>query len=619
MQKSLIALALIATLSGCNEGAKTNNVETPAPAPAMVEQAQLTETERLNEWFAEKFEQQLQMSPMYLTFLGRKERYDEVDDFSEAEEDKQLAWLGDTVKELKASFDYEKLSNEAQISYNIWVYQYEQQLAGQEFKYNNYVFTQMQGMQSFAAQFLINFHKVDDATDMQAYSKRIKGMSDGITTLLSRAQLHAEKGVRAPRYSYEGVIEQATNLITGAPFTESEEDAALWADGKRKVAALVSNEVIDQAAADQLLVDFKTALMDSFLPAYKELITWFKADIANTDEMAKGVGGQANGQAYYNHQLKVSTTTDLTAEQIHQIGLDEVARITKEMEQIKTDVKFDGTLKAFFDFIKTDEQFYYPDTDEGRQAYIDDTEAFYVKIADQLPKFFGLLPKAGLVVKRVEAFREQPGAAAHYNSGTADGSRPGVYYLHLSDMTAMPKNELESVAYHEGNPGHHMQISIAQELTSVPQFRTQAGFNVYSEGWGLYSELLAKEMGGYQDPYSDFGRLINEIWRAVRLVVDTGIHAKDWTEEQAIAYFEEKVPTSKTTIVSEVRRYTVWPGQATGYKIGMLKIQQLRANAEQQLAEKFDIRGFHDTILGGGAMPLEILERRVNEWIASKK
>jgi len=186
-------------------------------------------------------------------------------------------------------------------------------------------------------------------------------------------------------------------------------------------------------------------------------------------------------------------------------------------------------------------------------------------------------------------------------------------------MTAMPKGELESVAYHEGNPGHHMQISIAQELTSVPQFRTQANFNAYSEGWGLYSEWLAIEMGGYEDPYSDFGRLVNEIWRAVRLVVDTGLHSKGWDEKQAIAYFKEKVPTSDTTIISEVRRYIVWPGQATGYKIGMLKIQELRSNAEKALGDKFDIRGFHDVVLGGGAMPLSILERRVNDWVASVK
>jgi len=618
IKKSLIALALITAISGCQEAKSPESNQkqaTTAETEHSTTKTTISESERLNQWFAEKFEQQLQMSPIYLTFLGRKDHYDEIDDMSDAAQDKQLAWLGDTVKELKTKFDYNKLSDEAKISYDIWIYQYQQQLEGQPFKQNAYVFTQMQGLQSFAAQFLINFHKVDDLSDMQAYVKRINGVSEAITTSLHKAQLNASKGVRPPRFAYDGVIEQATNLITGAPFTEDKKDAALWADGQSKIAKLLTDKKIDQATADQLQNSLKNALLESFLPSYQALIAWFKEDISNTDEIAHGVGSQPNGKAYYDYRLKVSTTTALTADQIHQIGLNEVDRITKEMEKIKDSVNFKGDLQAFFKFIKTDPQFTYPDTDEGRQAYIKDTEAFYDVIRKQLPNYFGILPKADLVVKRVEAFREQPGAAAHYNSGTADGSRPGVYYLHLSDMTAMPKTELESVAYHEGIPGHHMQISIAQELTSVPLFRTQAGFNAYSEGWGLYSEWLAKEMGGYQDPYSDFGRLINEIWRAVRLVVDTGIHAKGWTEQQAIDYFKEKVPTSETTIRSEVRRYIVWPGQATGYKIGMLKIQELRKRAEQALGEKFDIKAFHDTILGGGAMPLEILERRVNSWI----
>lgn len=249
--------------------------------------------------------------------------------------------------------------------------------------------------------------------------------------------------------------------------------------------------------------------------------------------------------------------------------------------------------------------------------YLDGATERLNYIADQLPLFFGTLPKADLVVKRVEPFREQDGAAQHYYPGTPDGSRPGVYYAHLSDMSAVPTNQLEVIAYHEGNPGHHMQIAIAQELTSVPTFRTQAGFTAYTEGWGLYAELLAKEMGAYNDAYSDFGRLSTEMWRAVRLVVDTGLHAKGWTEQQAIDYFAANTPEPMESIRSEVRRYIVTPGQATSYKIGMLKIIELRKKSEAALGDKFDIRAFHDTILGGGAMPLNLLERRIDTWIAS--
>ena len=382
---------------------------------------------------------------------------------------------------------------------------------------------------------------------------------------------------------------------------------------------MVKADKLTDEQAQQLSDETKVALQTHFLPAYTALQKWLSEDLKQTEEVATGVAKQPDGVAYYNYRLKLSTTTDLTADQIHQIGLAEVERLTKEMIAIKDKVGFTGDLKAFFKFIKEDDQFYYPETDEGREAYLEDSRQYLAYIHDQLPKYFGILPKADLVVKRVEPFREQPGAAQHYFPGTPDGSRPGVYYAHLSDMRSMPKNEMEAIAYHEGNPGHHMQISIAQELTSVPTFRTQAGFTAYSEGWALYCETLAKEMGAYQNPYSDFGRLITEMWRAVRLVVDTGLHSKGWNEQQAIDYFLEKTPIAQGAVISEVRRYIVWPGQATAYKIGMLKILELREKAKAELGDKFDIRAFHDTVLGGGALPLNVLEKRVNNWVARVK
>ncbi|WP_084097342.1 DUF885 domain-containing protein [Cyclobacterium lianum] len=360
-------------------------------------------------------------------------------------------------------------------------------------------------------------------------------------------------------------------------------------------------------------------LKDQFKPAYEELISWLQAQLPELEEQPTGVSRHPDGDAFYQHRLKASTTTDLTAEEIHQIGLAEVDRIKQEMLDIKEKVGFEGSLEAFFEFINTDEQFFYPNTDEGRQAYLEDSRAFLDAINQKLPDYFGLLPKAELQVKRVEAFREQDGAPQHYSKGTPDGSRKGTYYVHLSDMSAMPKSTMEGVAYHEGNPGHHMQVSIAQELEGIPKFRTQLGFNAYVEGWALYSEILAKEMGGYENPYYDFGRLVNEIWRAIRLVVDTGLHAKGWTEEQAIQYFSDNSSISPGAIKAEVRRYMVIPGQATGYKIGMLKIQELRAVAEEELGDQFDLRQFHDIILGGGALPLDILEEEIRRWIAKVK
>lgn len=625
MRKSLISIAIVSILSGCNPASDTNLKNTTGnPTAAQVDSQQAADTtpsttERLNQWFDEKYEQQLQQSPLQMTFMGRKDKYDQIDDVTIAAEEQQLAWRAATVAELKANFNYDELDLEAQTSYDIWVYQYEMAEAAVKFRQNQYIFTQMQGIHAMLPQILMNFHKVENADDMHAYVTRIEGISRAITDLLERAQKNAELGVRAPRFAYEGVLTQLTNLVSGSPLTDAKEDIPLWADANAKINALVEADKLSDEQAKELSSAAKMALQQHFQPAYLALQQWLKSDIENTETNPTGVASQPNGKAYYDHQLKMSTTTDLTAEQIHQIGLDEVARLTEEMIAIKNKVGFSGDLNEFFKFIKTDDQFFYPNTDDGRQAYIDDTQQYLDFINSRLSSFFGTLPKAGLVVKRVEPFREQPGAAQHYFPGTPDGARPGIYYAHLSDMRYMPKNEMEAIAYHEGNPGHHMQISIAQELTSIPKFRTQANFTAYSEGWGLYAELLAKEMGAYQNPYSDFGRLITEMWRAVRLVVDTGLHSKGWTEQQAIDYFIEKTPISEGAVVSEVRRYLVIPGQATAYKIGMLKIQELRRYAELELGEHFDIRDFHDTILTGGAMPLNVLERRVENWVKEVK
>ena len=284
---------------------------------------------------------------------------------------------------------------------------------------------------------------------------------------------------------------------------------------------------------------------------------------------------------------------------------------------------FEGTLPEFFDLLresKDDPRFYFPDTDEGRQAYIDQSKAAIDNIRTQLDSVFGLKPKADIIVKRVEPYRERPGAAQHYFLSSPDGKRPGVYYAHLSDMKAMPIHELEVVAYHEGIPGHHMQLAISAELEDVPLFRRRAFVTAYIEGWGLYAERLALEIPGtYQTPLANFGRLNTELWRAVRLVVDTGLHARLWTEEEAVEYMLANSTTTVGQARSEIRRYIVWPGQATAYMIGMLKILEVRANAEEALGDAFDLRAFHDVVLGQGAMPLAVLEKRVERWVAETR
>ena len=618
IRTAVSAFAIIIALGACAPNT------TVAADPAAIAAAQAEQSAKLNAWFDAKYEEQLQFSPIGLTFQGRKDKNDQIDCFTFACADEQLAWQKAATDELKATFPYDSLSPTDKDSYDLWVYQYDRAAAGVAYRTNGFVFDQMNGVQSFAPTFLMQFHQVDEEADAQAYVKRITAAAAALQDALAIAKDNAAKGVHAPKFAYEGVIDQSKKIITGAPFAAGP-DSAIFADFKADVQKLVEGGKMTPEAAATLTTEAEAALKGPFLTFYNDLIAFATADMANSPDAAgpQGANLQPNGEAYYNYMLTQMTTTGKTADEIHQLGLSEVERIHGEMEAIKTSVGFTGTLQEFFTSIRDDkdnEQHYYPDTDEGREAYIADATAAIDKIKAVLPQYFGILPKADLVVKRVEAFREQPGAAQHYYPGTPDGSRPGIYYAHLSDMKAMPKGELEVIAYHEGLPGHHMQISIAQELTSVPKFRTQAGFTAYSEGWGLYSEKLAKEMPGtYVDPYSDFGRLGSEIWRAIRLVVDTGLHSKGWTEEQAVQFFLDNSAITEAQARSEVQRYIVMPGQATAYKIGMIHIQQLRAKAEAELGDKFDIRAFHDTILGGGALPLDLLTRKVDQWIADTK
>ncbi len=621
MRNFTVSLALLFALMACSESPSTTTPATQDAAPVTAA-AEQTESQRLNAWFDTKFEEQLQFSPIEMTFLGRKDRYGEIDDMSVAAEDRQLDWVRESVEEMERGFDYASLDIEAQTSWDIWKYQYEQAARGVEFRYNGLTFDQMNGAQSFLPTFLISFHNVEDTADFEALISRVRESARALEQLVARAVESANRGVITPGFALAGVIEQSRKVISGTPFTEGGE-SAIWTDARSAVEALMASEKLSQLAADELLAQARAAMLEDFAPAYEKIIAWAESEMSKVPAVSTGLVSQPNGLAYYNFLLAAQTTTDLTADEIHEIGLAEVARLRAEMEAVKELTGFQGPLQDFFVMLretKDDERFYYPNNDEGRQAYIDDATLAIENIKATLPDYFGTLPKADLEVRRVEAFREQDGAAQHYYPGTPDGSRPGIYYAHLSDMTAMPKSEMEVIAYHEGLPGHHMQISIAQELEEIPQFRTQAGFTAYSEGWGLYAERLASEMPGtYVDPYSQFGRLTSEMWRAIRLVVDTGLHAKGWTEQQAIEYFASNSSVPLAAIRAEVQRYIVMPGQATSYKIGMNKFLELREHARAELGDDFDIRAYHDTVLLGGAMPLALLERRVNQWIETVK
>lgn len=606
-----IGLLLVGTLVACSEPTASQSEEAVSAA------SQQTETQLLNTWLDEQYAEQLETRPMTKTSLGDKTDYGQLDDFSLAAEQRDLEWLRESVATMLSEFDYAQLTDDGKLSYNMWKFSLERAEAGVPYRQHGYIFGRG-GPHAYLPNFLINFHRVDTIADLDAYVSRLRELDRVFAELLERSQAASAAGIRQPRFGYDFALAEIERVTAGAPFSNSDSspNSPLWTDLQSKTTALIDEGLLSAEEAQVYFQQIQELLAGEVKTAYEEVAAWLREDRELASEEAQGVWALPDGEAFYNYRLAQMTTVELTAEEIHQIGLDEVARIQAEMEAIKQQVGFDGSLQEFFTFMREDEQFYFPNTDEGRQAYLDLNNKYLDAIALKLPDYFGRLPKAALEVRRVEAFREQAGAAQHYSAGTPDGSRPGVFYSHMSDMSTLPIFQLEDVAYHEGSPGHHMQISIQQELEDVPRFRTQYRTTAYTEGWGLYSEWLAKEMGGFEDPYSDFGRLGGEIWRAIRLVVDTGIHSKRWTEEEAVQYFLANSPQAEGAVRSEIKRYIATPGQATAYKIGMLKIQEVRRNAEQALGEAFDIREFHDIVLGAGALPLPLLEARVNRWIS---
>lgn len=617
----LLSLVFI-LLASCSEqnppGEVSNNSSTSQATPTALSGTELiaAETARLNTWFDEKFAEQLDFSPQFKTRLGDKTDYGMLDDFTTQGMDEELVWRQRSVAVMQTDFDYELLTEDGKLSYDMWIYSLQRAEQSVPYRLHGYIFGRG-GPHASIPNFLINYHKVDTVEDLQAYLSRLGEIDRVFSELLQRANAASQAGIRQPEFAYDFAIAEIGRVTSGVPFNNNDTspNSPLWSDIQDKIELLAENNLLDSGQAQTFAAQARQLLSGEVLQAYQEVLAWLETDKAEATELARGVWALPDGERYYNHRLALMTTVELTADEIHNIGLSEVARIRGEMEIIKDSVGFEGSLQDFFVFMREDDRFYYENTDEGRQEYLALNNEYLDAMSAKLPQYFGRLPKAQLEVKRVESFREQVGAAQHYASGTPDGSRPGVFYSHMLDMSTLPIFQLEDVAYHEGVPGHHMQISIQQELTEVPRFRTQYRSTSYTEGWGLYAEWLAKEMGAFEDPYSDFGRLGGEIWRAIRLVVDTGIHAKQWSEEQAVQYFLQNSPQPEGAVRSEIRRYIAGPGQATAYKIGMMKFQELRATSALALGNDFDIREFHDVVLGAGALPLPLLEARVERWV----
>ena len=581
-------------------------------APTKAEMVE-THSQALNDWFQARYEDELARSPMTQTYLGMKDKQGQLDDASQLADDETAALAKSWLEDMRRNFDIDRLDKQTALSYRLFEFAIEDQLASHKFAGNEYVFQHMGGPHSDFPSFMINFHSVDTVEDAQGYIARLNEAQRYLGQYADKAQAQFENGVVLPKFVYGKISEASRNVISGAPFSEGE-DSPLFADIQDKINGLS----IGQDQKDQLIKDAETALLSVVQPAYLALLNMFTEHekAASKDD---GAWKLPDAESYYAARLRHYTTTDMTAEDIHEIGLQEVARIQDEMREIMKQVGFDGSLKKFFDFLRSDPQFVFSNDDEGRESYMTEATEIIDDMKGRLDSLFITKPKADILVKRVEPFREATAFGAFYNRPAPDGSRPGTYYINLKDVKEQPKYLMQALAYHEGIPGHHMQIAIAQELEGLPKFRTLGGHTSYIEGWALYSEAIPKELGLYTDPYKDFGRLSMEIFRAARLVVDTGIHTKKWTREEAVQYYLDNIPNPEGDVRAEIDRYIVWPGQATAYKIGMIKIQDLRKNAETRLGDTFDIREFHDVILANGSVPLKVLEELVDDWIESRE
>ncbi|MBH5321449.1 DUF885 domain-containing protein [Aurantiacibacter sediminis] len=603
MTAKLLRITALATstlaLSACAASPMPQSAASVPPVSA-----EATVPSDINSFFELYDSALLELSPQTKSYRGiRDEDYGLWNDPSAEAEEAQRAMRLSFLARMRSGYDLGDLEGQEALSYRLFEATNARSELLYPFREYDYIFDQMRGAQSGIPAFLINTHAVQNVDHARAYIDRIGGIGPYLDTLIARSATRADNGVMPPDWVYPYVLSDVTNLLDAGL------DNAVLEDFRSEVSDLDISA--DERAA--LIADAEAAWSSFAAPAYGRL----RSEMLRQQAYAPtqdGIWRFERGAEYYDALLSYYTTTDLSADEIHQIGLDEVDRIHGEMRAIMQQVGFEGTLQEFFEFTRTDDRFFHT----SREDYLAEVDAVIAAMDERLPEYFITLPEHELEVKPVEAFREQSAGKAFYQSPAPDGSRPGRYYVNLYNLRDMSRNELEALAYHEASPGHHMQRSIQTALGDLPPFRRFGGFTAYTEGWGLYSEELPKEMGFYTDPYSDFGRLGMELWRACRLVVDTGMHHHRWSREEGIAYLTENTPNPDGDIRKAIERYLVYPGQATAYTIGKLKIMELRERARNELGEDFDIRMFHEVVLTNGPVPLDILEEQVDDWIASE-
>ena len=605
-------LLVTALLAGAAQSGHAATVATPAvpdtttTARPATGEAGATESQRLHAVFDEYFERVLELNPVLATSIGDP-RYNDrfVVSISPqvviAEEKLERDYL-----ERVLAIDKGKLTGQDLLSYEIFRSAREREIKGFRFPrelipLNQFYSTPNMFVQLGAGNGLQPFKTVQDYDN---FLKRIDGLVAWTDQAIVNMRLGVQRGYTLPRILAERTLPQLQTQVVAKA-----EDSLYWGPIKNLPAGF------GEADRARLTAAYRAAIESKIVPTYRKLHDFMRDEYLPRTRTSAGLDALPDGKAWYAYNVSDITTTDYTPEQIHQIGLDEVARIHGEMARIMQRVGFKGTLQEFFTHMNTDPQFFFDNREALIAGYVDIKN----RVQPQLPKLFDVMPRADYEVRAVEPFREKSASGGQYQAASEDGSRPGIFYANAYDLRARPKWAMEALSLHEGSPGHHFQISIQREQQELPRFRRFGGYTAYVEGWGLYAESLGPDLGMYVDPYQYFGRLEAELWRAIRLVVDTGLHAKGWTREQVLTYMAANSSAAEARRVSEAERYMAIPGQALAYKIGQMKISELRARAEKELGPHFDVRKFHTAVLGDGALPLDVLEAKIDRWIASQK
>ncbi|NUO77381.1 MAG: DUF885 family protein [Lysobacter sp.] len=595
-----LALALALTVAAAT-AAPAYAAEAPKAAVADTAKAA-----KLTALYAQYWEEVLKLNPVQATFQGDNRYNDQLPDFGTAQYRKEshdftARWLK-TVQDIGPA----GLQGQDLLSYETFVRDSKSSLDSEQFPDWMMPINQMGSMASFAVQMGSGtgpqpFKTVQDYDNWLARGNKLPVLFD---TAIDNMRQGMKAGVVQPKALMIKVIPQLDALIKDKP-----EETLFWGP----ITSLPKE--FSDADKQRLTAAYREMIAVRLMPAYKKLRTFINDEYLPATRDSVGIDKLPNGQAWYAFNARQRTTTDLTPAQIHQIGLDEVARIHGEIRKVMTQVGFKGSLQDFFKFMQNDPRFGFKSEDALLAHY----RALEAKINQKIPQQFSLVPKAPFEIRAVEPFRAQSAAGGEYRSPSEDGSRPGVFYVNTYDLPTRKTWDAEDLYLHEAIPGHHFQLALQQELTGIPAFRRFGGETAFIEGWGLYAESLGKDLGVYTDPYNYFGYLQNELWRAIRLVTDTGLHSKGWTREQVIKYMLDNSAESETQSTAEAERYIAWPGQALAYKIGELKIQELRRKAEKELGTKFDVREFHAEVLKDGSVALDVLEQKIDRWIASKK